>query len=195
MKKHVEQMMNEYEGNFSDEKELNNLAIDDLESLGSLYSSKPLIMHAAYGLDGNTKRRGHYGNNYDNFLSDYEKNEIEKDIMEKAELNALIHHPHAILDESDDFSENRGLARDVLKHLQETYGGNIPHEVVVSTVIEPLVKKLIDQVMDKGNILHAILHPTMVKDTEHDIEHYGHLLSHMLLSGPMHHKSEKNWVA
>jgi len=194
MNNYIKKMLNGYEEAFGEEKELNDLAIEDLKSGEEFHPGKPLILHAAYGLDGHTKRRGIYDGNYELFLSPKDKKAINQEIVELAEMSALLHDPSAILEESSSPSEQHALAREVLEHLAEIHEGQQPEEEVVQEMlINPLVEHLLDRVFDRGSILYGRLHPTMVKQTEHTPEAYGHLFNHTILQGMMHQSRKKNW--
>ncbi len=195
MKTYIKNVMNEHEENNPHEKHLNDLSLKDLKSGDKFYPAKPLILHAAYGLDGGVHRKDLFHSNYDNGLAEDEKDEIDEDILEIAELNAMLHHPEAILDPSldENISDNRKLAREVLKHL----AGKEDEESILKTIREelyrPLTTKLLDTLFDEENILSSILHPTMVKGTEHPKKHYGAIINHMLTQGIADASHQKNW--
>lgn len=194
MKTYIKNVMNDHEENNPHEKHLNDLAIKDLDSKERVHPAKPLIMHSAYALDGGVDRREHFQDNYDNIHTS-DKEEIDTDILDIAEINAMLHHPDSILDPSMDehISENRKLARDVLHHLVEKENEGNLQGVVKELLYRPLVNKLMETLMDRENILYQVLHPTMVKGTEHHPDHYGKILNHMLMQGVFESSKEKHW--
>jgi len=194
MRNYIKKILNGYENDFGEERALNDLATEELKSGDEFHPGRPIIMHAGYGLDGDTKRRDLYHSNYENHLSREEKGEINREIVGLAELSSLLHDPEAILEEEENISENRSLAKEVLEHLADVYDGKNPKEEIVhQMLIEPLSEKLLDRVFDRGSILYGVLHPTMVRNTEHSKEEYGHLLNHILLQGMMHPSRKDNW--
>lgn len=195
MKTYIKNVMDNHEKNNPQEKHFNDLAIKDLNSKEKVHAGRPLIMHSAYGLDGGVDRKELFYDNYDNGLDEDEKNIIDEDILELAEINAMLHHPDSILDPSMDehLTENRKLAREVLHHLVEKENKENLQETVKELLYRPLVNKLIDTLMDRENILYQVLHPTMVKGTEYHPDQYGKVLNHMLMQGAFDALKEKHW--
>ena len=117
MRSQVREVLNAHEKNNPHEREMNDLAIEDLISLQEISPAKPFAMHVGYALDGYHKNRDLYGKNYDHLLSPDEKMEISDEIFELSELAAMLHDPEYIADKShNSASENHSLAREVLEH-------------------------------------------------------------------------------
>lgn len=179
MKKYIEKIMNEHESKNPHEKELNELALKDFDIHGLFLPSHPLIMNAAYLLDGGHHRRDLFHKNYHSQLSKEEKEAINEELLELAETSAMLHDPHAILDDSHShFSEDRALARDVLEHMEETQQQDLK-----AHLYESLLKKHLDDLFHRESLRHTRLHPIMVHETEHHPEKYGHVLNHLLMQG------------
>jgi hypothetical protein len=192
--KKVQEMMNAYEKAHPHHRNLNDLAIEDLHSLGDLSPAKPFAMHVGYTLDGHHKNREHYGKNYDHGLPTEEKKIIDKELFDLAELGAMLHDPEYIADDSHETTtENHRTAKDVLEHFMKNDGQDDAHGGLMEALYRPLLHALLDRSIEKEGILHDLLAPTMVKDTEHSKEAYSDLLKALLLWPVIEGHRKGNW--
>ena len=184
MKKHIKKIMDDHETKNPHEKELNELALKDFDIHGLFLPSHPLIMHAAYLLDGGHHRRDIFHKNYHKHLSKEEKEGINEELLELAETSAMLHDPNIIHDDSHPhFSEDRALAKDVLEHMEES-----EQKEIKDHLRESLLKKHLDDLFHEESMRHTRLHPMMVHETGHHPEKYGHVLNHLLIQGALDNK-------
>ena len=194
MQKYIERILNDHEANNPNEKHWNDMAIEDMHSNNELHPTRPMIMHAAYGLDGHADRRNIFGGNYDKISSD-DKHKIHDDLVNMAEVSSMLDHPEAIFDSSGsgEISESRQLARDVLEHLAETHDSEKLYKELQKELMRPLMDTLLHNAFDKQSILHGLLHPTMVRQTEHEPHQYGQMLNHLLLQPALESLEKEKW--
>ncbi len=182
MHKKVREMMNSHEKANPHHRKLNDLAIEDLKSLGVVSPAKPFAMHVGYSLDGHHQNRDHYGKNYDHGLQGEEKKLIDKEVFDLAEIGAMLHDPEYITDDSHDtLTDNHKTAKDVLAHHMTKHGPDEAHGPLIEELYRPLLHALLDRSIDKEGILHDLLSPTMVKDTKHSKEDYSDILKAFLM--------------
>ncbi|MDP6704208.1 MAG: hypothetical protein QF775_01840 [archaeon] len=181
MHKTVQKTLNSHEKNNPHEREMNDLAIEDMMSLQEISPAKPFAMHVGYSLDGHHKNRDLYGKNYDYLLKPEEKKEISEEIFELSELAAMLHDPEYIADSSHDISsENHSLAREVLEHHLNLHGPEKAHDHLLDELKRPLLDTLLERSTDDQNILHQLLSPKMVNESKHQSKDYSELLKAFL---------------
>lgn len=194
MKKTIQKMLNEYEKNFPDEKHLNDLAIEDMLSNGVHSPAKPLIMHVAYDLDGHTNGRDVFNNNYDRLIQEDEKQAITDEILENAELSALLHHPEYILEESDHRSQNQDVSKDILLYLLAKYGPEKEgYNQVMKELFSPMLSTLLDKVIDKDTYTKQVLGPAMVTRTPHHHNDFNRKLDMAFTAPIIQGAMNQNW--
>jgi len=182
MRSKVREVLNAHEKNNPHEREMNDLAIEDLMSLQEISPAKPIAMHVGYALDEHHKNRDLYGKNYDHLLSSDEKKEISDEIFELSELAAMLHDPEYIADKSHSAtSENHSLAREVLEHHLNLYGPEQSHDYLLEELKRPLLDTLLERSTDHQSILHQLLSPKMVNESKHHHKDYSDLLKAFLV--------------
>ena len=195
MKTSIEAILNEHEQKNPHDKGLHDAAVEDLFGLNEVHPSRPFALHIGATLDGHNERRPIYQKNYDHGLIPEDKNGIDHEIMEVAELVNMLSHPSSILDVSDEenLSENRSMARDVLKHLSKHKAPDTIHESLMKELYRPMHTQLLDNLMARENPLHEILAPAMVQRTEHPKEDYSKLLKSLALFPVIESYSKGKW--
>lgn len=190
----VKEAMNAHESAYPDQRELNDLAIEDLKSLGEISPARPLALHVGYLLDGHHKNRGRYGKNYDYRLLPEEKKAVDQEVSDLSELALMLQDPEYIMDDSHQRpSENQRLAQEVLKHFMMKHG---PHESQAHLERElygPLINSLVDRMQDQESILELLLSPQMVKESEHAPDDYASMLKAQFLFPAHKGKSAGHW--
>lgn len=182
MHKKVREMMNSHENDNPHHRELNDLAIEDLKSLGEISPAKPFALHVGYTLDGHHKNRGRYNKNYDHGISPEDKKLIDKEVFDISELGAMLHDPEYIADDSHDMpTDNHKMAMEVLAHYMIKHGPHESHGHLMEELYRPLMNALMDRTIDEESILHALLSPEMVKESEHSKEDYSDILKAFLM--------------
>ena len=194
MHKKVREMMNSHENENPHHRKLNDLAIEDMKSLGELSPAKPLAMHVGYTLDGHHNNRDHYGKNYDHELPPEEKKLIDKEVFDIAELGAMLHDPEYITDDSHGhLTDNHKTAKDVLEHHMTKHGPHEAHGHLMEELYRPLLNALLDRSIDEKSILHELLSPSMVKGTKHSKEAYSDILKAFLMWPVIDGHRRKHW--
>ena len=182
MHKRVREMMNSHEKANPHHRKMNDLAIEDLRSLGEISPAKPFAMHVGYSLDGHHQNRDHYGKNYDHGLHPEHKKLIDKEVFDLSELGAMLHDPEYIADDSHRMpTENHKMAKDILAHYMTKHGPQEAHGHLMEELYRPLLHALLDRSIDKESILHEILSPAMIQGTKHSQEDYSDILKAFLL--------------
>lgn len=182
MHKKIREMMNGHEKENPHHREINDLAIEDLKSLGEISPAKPFALHIGYTLDGHHKNWEHYGKNYDHGMSPDEKKLVDKEVFDLSEMGAMLHDPEYIADDShDDPSDNHKTAKEVLSHYLEKHGPHESHKHLQEELYRPLLSALMDRSIDEESILHEILSPRMVNGSGHSKEDYSSILKAFLL--------------
>ena len=103
MKKMIEKILNNYEKHFPHHRELNDMAHNDLiDAKGELQPARGIALNSGYFLDKGTKRRPHYQKNFDEGLSNEEKDQLAGETLNLSELASMLYHPEFILDRSSD---------------------------------------------------------------------------------------------
>jgi len=184
MKDTIKLILDEHEKENPDHKKHQEIATEDLISLGKLYSGKPIVMHSAYQMDGNHDNKEKYRENYDHGLTDLDKREVDEEIIGLSEIVSMISDPRIVEDESDDsnLSENREIARDIMRHLKTKHHGKDYEKALEKELINPLLQMLQEHFNDKDTILEHHLSPTIVKDTEHNPKKYHDSLKRTFLT-------------
>ncbi len=172
MNRLIERALNEHEKNHPDERFMNDLATMDMLSNGKAAPSKPLAMHAAYELDGSPKKRDLYSDNFDHLIHPDEKEIIDDEILESAELSALLHHPDYIMEESEERTEDQDISRDILLYLLSKYGPEEGYQPIMQELFKPMLSTLLDKVIDKESASRQVLGPAMVTRTPHHHNDY-----------------------
>ena len=174
MQETIRSILGEHEKNYPEDKEAHDIATEDLLSMGKVFPGKPIIMHTAYSLDGHHDNKDRYRKNYDYGLTDKDKREIDDDILGLSEMASMLSDPRIIEDESDENSitENRALARDVIRHLKEKHKGKDFEKALEKELLSPLLNMFMEHLNQKDTILEHLLAPTIVKETEHTPEKY-----------------------
>jgi len=184
MQKMIEKILNNYEKHFPHHRELNDMAHADLiDSKGELQPARGIALNSGYFLDKGTKRRPHYQRNFDEGLSNEEKDQLAGETLNLSELASMLYHPEFILDRSSDehLSENRQTARNVLEHVIGNYK-EMAHEAAIHELLGPLAESLFEEIYDDKKALNALLPMIMVQGTEHRPEDYrAMLMNHFLL--------------
>ncbi len=182
MHNRVKEMMNSHEKSNPHHRKLNDLAIEDLKSLGEISPAKPFAMHVGYTLDGHHKNRDHYGENYDHGIPPEEKKLVDKEIFDLSELGAMLHDPEYITDDSHDtLTDNHKMAKDVFAHYMTKHGPHESHSHLMDELYKPLLHALLDRSIDEESILHDLLSPSMVKGTKHSKKDYSDILKAFLM--------------
>ncbi len=171
MKTKIQQILNAYEENNPETRELNDIASEDLFIKDKAHPSRPPALQIGYFLDGGLNNRQLFGENYNHLLHEDEKDVLDEDVLDLAELSALLHHPEYIVDASGDeyLTENRQLARDLLEHLKDD-------KEVERELYLPLLNLFLERVHNKEALLNAVLPEIMTKRTEHHPKTYSDLL-------------------
>ena len=190
MMKKVQEIMNAFEKANPHHRELNDLAIEDLKSLGEISPAKPLAIHAAYMLDGHHKNRGRYGRNYDYGLFPEDKKLVDREVIDLAELASMLQDPDYIMDDSHQMqSENQKLAKEILTYYLEKEA----YRQLEQELYRPLIESLVDRLNTQEGILDELLSPTMIRDSEHAQEDYASLLKAYFLLPALKKRVEENW--
>ncbi|MEM8727987.1 MAG: hypothetical protein AAGE99_04685 [Chlamydiota bacterium] len=174
----------------------NDMAMRHLESHDTLRPAKPAVMHAAHGLDGHHERLPLFEHNYDNKISEEDKDLIDEDVMHLAETNAILHHPEALgIYEEDEpnISENKKLSKKVMRHLLETVTPEDLERKIKKVFYGPLLEKLVKDLKNENTILAQLLYPKMVEHTGHHPDHYATLFKHMFLQGALNAEKHGHW--
>lgn len=180
--KKIREMMNAHEKDNPHHREINDLAIEDLKSLGEISPAKPFALHIGYTLDGHHKNREHYGRNYDHGMSPDEKKLIDKEVFDLSEMGAMLHDPEYIADDSHDQpSDNHKTAKEVLSHYMEKHGPHESHKHLIEELYRPILSALMDRSIDEESILHELLSPRMVNGSGHSKKQYSSILKAFLL--------------
>jgi len=193
MHKKIQKTLNEHEREFPGNRELNDLSVKDILSLDKIRPSKPLSMHAAYGLDGHHHNRPVYGGNYDHLLRDEEKDAIDKEVVEASELAAMIHDPEFIDDLTNHKpSKNQKISREILHHYLDTHGPIESQKHLEKELIDPLFENLRDRLKEEG-IIDMLLSEKMSYSTPHSPKDYARMIKSMLLDPVYEGHKKKNW--
>jgi len=190
----VREAMNAHEKNYPDQRELNDLAIEDMKSLGEVSPAKPLAMHVGYLLDGHHKNRGHYGRNYDYRHLPEEKKVINEEVLDLAELALMAQDPEYIMDDSHrNPSENQKLSKEILKHFLMRHGPHESHPHLERELYGPLINYITERMQQKESVLEHLLSPNMVKESKHSPDDYSSMLKAHFLFPAYKGKSERHW--
>lgn len=194
MRRKVKEAMNTHEKLYPDQRELNDLSIEDLKSLGNISPARPLALHVGYVLDGHHQNRGRYGRNYDYRLLPEEKKAVDREVSELAELALMLQNPEYIMDNSHQMpSENHQLAQEVLKHFIMKHGPQESQPHLEKELYDPLITALVDRIQDQESILELLLAPHMVKESEHTPNDYSSMLKAHFLFPAHKGRSEGHW--
>lgn len=184
MSKLIQKILNDHEYKFPEQRAQNDLATKDGSSKGEISPSKPIAMHSAYTMDGSTRNRPLYSNNYDHGIHPYAKNRLHDEVHELAQLSAFMHHPEFILEDKKHPTKNHKMAKEMLKFLVKKHRdkGSIGHTMVMKELYGPLLSSMLEKLSHKDTFIRQILSPAMVKNTPHNHKDYmdifGATLSH-----------------
>jgi len=190
----VKEAMNAHESAYPDQRELNDLAIEDLKSLGEVSPARPLALHVGYLLDGHHKNRGRYGRNYDYRLLPEEKKAVDQEVSDLSELALMLQDPEYIMDDSHQRpSDNQRIAQEVLKHFITKHGPQESQPHLERELYGPLINALVDRIQDQESVLELLLAPHMVKESEHSPDDYSSMLKAQFLFPAHKGRSERHW--
>ena len=193
MHRKIQETLNAHEKEFPENRELNDLSVKDIISLDQIRPSKPLSMHAAYGLDGHHHNRSTYGGNYDHLLKEEEKDAIDSEMLEASELAAMIHDPEFIDDLTNHRpSENQKVAREILHHYLDTHGPVESQKHLEQELIDPLFDNLRDRLTEES-IIDLLLSKKMTYSTPHSPKNYARMIKTLLIDPVYEGHKKKNW--
>jgi hypothetical protein len=193
MNRLIERALNEHEKNHPDERYMNDLATMDMLSNGKTSPSKPLAMHAGYELDGHPNRRQQYSDNFDHLIHPDEREIIDDEILEAAELSALLHHPDYIMEEAEERTETQDISRDVLLYLLSKYGVEEGYKPIMQELFKPMLSTLLDKVIDKETATRQVLAPAMVTRTPYHHDDYNKKIEMAFTSPVVEGFIKQNW--
>lgn len=194
MIKKAKEIMNAFEKANPHHRELNDLAIEDLKSLGEVSPAKPLAIHVAYMLDGHHKNRGRYGKNYDYGLLPEDKKLVDREVTDLAELGSMLQDPDYIVEDAHGSpSESQKLAKEILNYYLEKKEAEEAYHQLEKELYRPLMENLVDRLNTQEGILDELLSPIMVKESEHLPEEYASLLKAHFLLPALKGRVEENW--
>lgn len=193
MRKSIEKLLNDYEKLYPRERALNDQATEDLLSNGEVSPAKPLAMHVAESLDEGLTPRELFSENFDHLLSPEERKGIGGEIVDLAELSAILNHPEFLIDESEEPSETRAIGKEVFMHLLSKYGPEGGYEHIMKKLVQPMLSLLLDKVIDENSLSRQVLGPTMVKRSKHRPEDYNKRMEMAFTAPIIDGKRKQNW--
>lgn len=188
----IQEALGEHEKEYPHHKEVNDMATEDLHSLGVIRPAKPFSVNVGHALDGHHRNVNGIRRNFDHKLQEEEKDAIDEEFTDLGELSAMIHDPEYIDDiVNHNPSENHKTARDVMNHYLDKHGRD-SYRHLEQELLEPLFQNLQDRIREEGIIDH-ILAPKMVHETKHHPMNYAKLFKALLLD-PVHEgHTKRNW--
>jgi hypothetical protein len=193
MKKAIENFLNKHEDDNPHERHLNDIAAMDTLSNGTPSPAKPIAMHTAYELDGSTDQRKLFSDNFDSLLHPDERDIIDDEVLEAAELSAMLHHPDFIMEKGENPSENQEFTRDLLMHLLLRHGVKEGYRPIMQELFRPLLNNLMDKIGEEESAIKKILAPRMVIKTPHKHEDYSKIMETRFTSPMIEGQVKNHW--
>jgi len=188
----IKELLNAHEKDFPESRELNDLSMEDLLSLGKMRPSKPLAMNTSYVLDGHHHNRSSHGKNYDHLLRNEEKDAIDEEVIDLSELAAMIHDPEFIDDMTNHKpSENHQVAQEILHHYLDAHGAVDAHPHLEKELLDPLFNHLRDRLSEEGLI--ELLSEKMTHKTPHHPKDHSRMLKALILDTVYDGHQKENW--
>lgn len=191
----IKKVLEQHEKDHPDQKALNDIAIEDLTSLGKASISKPIAMEASYLLDGHPQQRKTYSDNFDYLLLPREKETIDDEVLDLSELSAMLHDPEYILNKAEHNSENQELSREALLHLLERYGDTNGYQAVMNNIFQPLLSNILDKVSEEETAVKQLLSPAIVKRTPHHPKEHSKNMEMIFTMPIIDGNAKENWKA
>jgi len=193
MKKSIEKLLNTYERNYPHERSLNDRSTKHMFSNGEISATKPIAMHVADALEGNSGKEKIFEENFDHLLQPDEKRGIDEETIDKSELSAILHHPEFLMEEGEAPSETQQIGKEVFMHLLSQYGPDEGYEHVMKKLFQPMLSSLLDKIIDEESLTKQILGPTMSKRTDHSPEDYNKKMEMLFTSPVFEGNHRQNW--